>query len=291
MELKRPPRRFGPGRRAFFASLQGLARAAGGRAFYRRWFLGPGRLRVRRERVSLPAAQSAFEGYRIVHWSDLHAGPFLGRGDLRNAVELSNGLEPDLVAITGDFLTDEPDEALALIDDLAGLRARDGVFAVLGNHDYRRRAERGWTAEYERRAGIRFLLDQNTRIRRGEQVLAVIGLEDLEEARQVSLEQARRGLDPTDLQVVLCHNPGAAEQLAGDGVALVLSGHSHGHQIDLPGIRRLAPRHPGDRRDLGPTVAITSRGLGALGLPLRVRSPAELVAIDLVCAGGRGDAR
>jgi predicted MPP superfamily phosphohydrolase len=284
------PRRFGRGRRAFFRSLQFLAGRCGGRHWYRRRYLAPGRFRVRREVVEVIGLPAELDGYLVVQLSDLHAGPFLGEGDLSAVVEASNRLVPDAVAITGDLITDRPEEADLLLRDFAGLRARDGVFGVFGNHDYRQRREREIAARMAERAGVRFLCDEHVRCRRGSAAVALVGLEDTEESHGCDPDRARAGLHPGDVQIVLCHNPLLASRLAGPRVAAVLSGHSHGHQIDLPGVRRLAPPHPGDRRQLGPTVAITSTGLGALGLPLRVRAPAEIVALELRAAEGR-DAR
>lgn len=281
VDLRQPVRRLSLGRRRTFELFQLMTRALGGRRFYRWRHLSPGGFRVRHERVALPPEMSEWAGFRIVQFSDLHAGPFLGAGDLAHVVDASNALEPDLVAITGDLLSEVPEEAFELIGDLSRLRARDGVWGVFGNHDYRQRREGEIAARYAAEAGVRFLRDEHVLLERGGQALALVGLEDLEEARVSDYGRAVEGLDPATRRIVLCHHPAAGAALAGPDVLAVLSGHTHGHQIDLPLVRRLAPPHPGDRRDLGSTVALTSRGLGALGVPLRLRSPAELVLLEL----------
>ncbi|QDU67738.1 metallophosphoesterase [Engelhardtia mirabilis] len=284
--LRQEPRRFGGGRLAFFGGLQRVSAALGGRAFYRAAFLAPGRFRVRHETVITPGLAPELEAFRIVQLSDPHAGPFLGRGDLSAVVEACNALDPDLVVLTGDLITKRAEESYLLLEDLAGLRARRGSFGVFGNHDYRGRREREIAARFEAEAGLRFLLDESVRFGEGPGAVALVGLEDLEEAKQVDLQRARHAVRAGDVEVVLCHNPAGGPALAAAGCALVLSGHSHGHQIDLPLVRRLAPAHPGDRVERDGAVLLTSRGLGALGVPLRLRSPAEIVVVDLSRGGG-----
>jgi len=84
-----------------------------------------------------------------------------------------------------------------------------------------------------------------------------------------------------DVEIVLCHNPRGASAIAGAGCTAILSGHTHGTQVDLPLLRRLGPQHPGLRLELGPTTLIVSRGLGVVAVPLRVGVPAEVVYVRL----------
>ena len=284
--LRQEPRRFGAGRLAFFDRLQRVCAALGGRSFYRRTFLARGRFRVRHETVRAPGLAAELEGFRIVQLSDPHAGPFLGAGDLKEVVEVCNELDSDLAVVTGDLITHHADESFQLLEDLARLRSRRGAFGVFGNHDYRGRREREIARRFEAEAGLRFLFNESVRFGEGPGAVALVGLEDLEEAKHLDLQQARQAARPGDVEVVLCHNPSGGPALAAAGCALVLSGHTHGNQIDLPLIRRLAPAHPGDRVERDGAVLLTSRGLGALGVPLRLRSPAEVVVVDLCRDGG-----
>ena len=274
------PRRYGGARIALCKVLERGCARLGGRAFYRRRSLAPGRFRVRRETVAVPGLPPGLEGFRVAQLSDLHAGPFLGEGDLAPVVAAANALEPDACALTGDFITSRWDEALLVLADCAALESRHGTFAVFGNHDYHGRREDLIEAAFQS-AGIRFLRNRCARIETGAGALALVGLEDLEESRRIDLAGARAGVRPGDVELVLCHNPAAAAELARPGCAAILAGHTHGGQIDLPLARRLGPPHPGDRLGLGSTQLIVSRGLGALVLPLRVRSPAEVVLVEL----------
>ncbi len=269
-------------RRTVFAAAEGLARGLGGRWLYARRWLGPRGLRLREEHVEVPGLPPVLDGLRIAHLSDVHAGPFLGAGDLKYAVEEVNQWGPDLVALTGDFCAHEPEQALEVAADLGHLRARSGLFAVFGNHDYRHRREGEIAAAYLEH-GIRFLRNAGVRPERDGRSLPLVctGLEDLEEGRTVDVAAARAELRAGDVEVMLCHNPRGARALARPGCPLLLSGHTHGTQIDLPWLRGLGPDHPGLRVELGPTTLLVSRGLGVVGVPLRWRVPAEVVLVQL----------
>lgn len=275
-----PPRRHGFARRAFFRAAESLARALCGRAFYRARFLARGRLRLREERVEVHALAPALAGFRVAQLSDLHAGPFLGRGDLAHAVECVNRSHCDLAVITGDFITHRWSDALRVLDDLAALRTRHGTLAVFGNHDYRGRLE-GRIAQEAAARGIRFLRDEALRLEHDGAGLWVCGLEDLEEARELDVARARAQERAGEPEILLVHNPGRARLLASPACALMLCGHAHGSQIDLPLLRRLGPPNPGARFSAGTTRVIVSRGLGVIGVPLRVRASAELVFATL----------
>ncbi len=283
--LRVAPRRHGVFRRSVFSCAERLLVSLGGRRFYRHCFLASGRLVLRDEIVRVPGLPPALEGFTLAHLSDLHAGPFLGSGDLSDAVAAVNARGVDLVCLTGDFVAHSGDDVAHVIDDLAGLESRHGAFAVFGNHDYRGRCEARIEAGFQAR-GMRFLRNAGARIQVGDAHLALTGLEDLEEAWRVDLPAARAGHATGDVEVVLCHNPGGAPAIARPGCAVILSGHTHGTQLDLPFLRRLGPAHPGLRVELGTTTLIVSRGLGVVGAPLRIGAPAEVVFVTLVAAGG-----
>jgi uncharacterized protein len=284
VDMRVEPRRFGALRLGLFRAVEGGCRVLGGRAFYRRWFLAPGRLGVREEELHLPGLPPDLDGLVLAHLSDIHAGPFLGQGDLAAVVEQLESRRPDLVAITGDLCVHAVDEAFGVIDELTRWSAPLGTFVVFGNHDYKHRREPELVERLQAR-GARVLRNEGVRLTVGNATLAVTGLEDLEEGKVVDPNAARAGLEPGDVEVMLCHNPRGAPALARPGCALILAGHSHGGQVNLPGLRRLGPAHPGVRVDLGPTTLIVSRGLGALGLPLRFKARAEVVFVTLRAAG------
>ncbi len=285
-ELRAQVRRHGAGFLAFADALEALCGLAGGRLWYRKRYLARDRIVLRQERIEVRGLPSGLDGLRIAHLSDLHAGRFLRAGDLAGVVEAVNAQEPDVIALTGDYISHHWSDVLPLVADLGRLRSRLGTFAVFGNHDYRDRQEQRIVDAFAE-AGVRFLRNSSVRLTCGEGVLALTGLEDLEESKCIDLAAARAGLEPGDVEVLLCHNPQAAQSLARTSCAAVLSGHTHGTQIDLPWLRRLGPAHPGLRIEYGPTTSIVSRGIGVVALPLRIGSPAEVVIVELAAGGQR----
>ena len=279
-DSRRPPRRFSDARIRFFSALERSARSLGGRGHYRRRHLKAGRFQVREELLQVPGLPSGLEGFCVVHISDLHAGPFLGAGDLVEVVRAANEVRPDLVFLTGDLITHGWHDAMIVLDDLAELRPRLASLAVFGNHDYRGREEGKIELAFAER-GIRFLRNTSWIHDTGAGVLSVVGLEDLEEARWIDVETARAGTESADVELALSHNPWGGPLMASGRCAAVFSGHTHGGQVNLPGARGLGPAHPGSRVRLGPTTLIVSRGLGCIGLPLRVGAPAEIVVARL----------
>jgi len=275
------PRRFSSTRLALFRGVERLCRALGGRRFYRWSALR--RMRAREEEVPIRGLPADLDGVVIAHVSDLHAGPFLGAGDLAPLVALLGARRPDVVAVTGDLCVHAVDEAFPILDELCAYDAPLGTYVVFGNHDYKHRRE-GELAQRLVARGARVLRNEGARVQVGEAVLAVTGVEDLEEGKVVDVEAARADLAPGDVEVLLCHNPRGGPAFARPGCAAILSGHSHGGQLDLPLLRRLGPPHPGLRVELGPSTLLVSRGLGVLGVPLRVRAPAEVVFVRLVRA-------
>lgn len=277
-DVRQSPRRHSAVRIGLAHTAERLTAALGGRAFYRAAFLARGRVRVREETAFVRDLPPELDGFAVVQLSDLHGGSFVGPGDLEHAVELANALEPDVIALTGDFVTHRASEIERVAADLGRLRARAGVVAVFGNHDYRGREESRIAAALPT---VQFLRNDGVRIARGTSAVAITGVEDLEEGRVVDLERAREVLCAGDVEIVLCHNPLGARAIARRGCAAILSGHTHAGQIDLPFLRRLGPKHPGARVLLGDTLLVVSAGLGAVGVPLRIGAPTEIVRLRL----------
>lgn len=274
------PRRKTRMRLAFFDMVEKTLAALGGRRFYIWRFLRAGRFHERHEAIVVDGLPAGLEGVRIAHLSDLHAGAFLGEGDLAPMVARVNELDVHLVALTGDYITHHVSDAFLLASDLAELRSRWGSFAVFGNHDYRERREHEIVERFAE-SGVRFLRNASERIDTGDGVLYLSGVEDLEEAKHIDPVAARSQMQAGDVEVMLCHHPSGAQSLAHEGCAVVLSGHTHGGQINLPLVPQLGPRHPGNRVQHGSTVCVVSRGVGVVAVPLRFRAPAELVVVTL----------
>ncbi|MFN0204872.1 MAG: metallophosphoesterase [Planctomycetota bacterium] len=253
----------------------------GGRHFYRTAFLNSGKLRIRREDVAIPSLPVAADGLTIVQLTDFHGGSFLHASDLARVIDITNQLNPDLIVLTGDFLTHITEEALEIVPALAKLRAAKGVFAVFGNHDYRGRRE----GEIERAlaaVGIKTLRNRNVMIVPG---LALAGIEDLEEGKYPDFDAALAGIHQDTTIILLSHHPAGLYFAAQRGVHLVFSGHTHGNQVQWPILKNLGPRHPGDRVVQDKTILLVSHGIGVIGVPFRAGARPEI----LVAALRRGE--
>ena len=275
--LRQAPRRYSPLRLCVFWLAERLARVSGGRWFYARLFLSPPL--VRHEVIRRQGLPASLDGLRIAHLSDLHAGVLLGATSMGGVIEATLAENPDLVVFTGDFIAGEVGPGVDLAGVMAPLaQVPLGAFAVFGNHDYRGRQE-GKIERAFTQKGWGFLRNRGQRL--GALPLVLTGVEDPEEGREVDIEAARAGMGEGDLELCLCHNPSSGSYLARQECLAILSGHTHGRQIDLPFLRTLGPAHPGLRVELGPTALVISRGLGVAGVPLRVGAPAEIVLLEL----------
>ncbi len=222
----------------------------------------------------------AFDGYRIAFLTDPHLSPLVPRWWVERAVERTLALGADLILLGGDFVDDDPHYVSAIGDVLRPLRAPDGVYGVLGNHDHYVDAP-GVRAQLAA-AGVRELLNAFVIIRRGEAGLALAGLGDLQ-CDAVDFARALTGVDERVPRVVVAHDPDVFGYWPeGLRLDLMLSGHTHGGQAWLPLIGPpFVPSQFGFRylqgliRE-GERQLYVSRGIGASGVPIRWKCPPEL---------------
>jgi predicted MPP superfamily phosphohydrolase len=237
------------------------------------------------EHVTVPIADlpPALDGFTIIQLSDFHLGAPFTVANLQRAVAWTRRQQPDLVALTGDFVNYTDDVPL-LRECLQGISARHGVYAILGNHDY-------WTdiAVVEQafaRHGIEVLRNEQRRIEVGNSRLYLVGVDCVWE-RQHDLDLALGSIPADATVVVLAHEPDIADEIARYGAALQLSGHTHAGHIALPGLGPLfLPRHgfryfQGLQR-IGRMWLYVSRGLG--GAPVRLGCPPEATVLTLRAA-------
>lgn len=248
-------------------------------------------IHVTHRSIELSRLSGDFAGLRLVQLSDIHHGLYTPLEEVERAVEMANGLEPDLVALTGDFVSNSPNYVAPVARALSWLRAPLGVFAVLGNHDYRVGAD-AVEAALEAN-GIAVLRNRHVGLRRNGSGLTVAGVDDLG-YREHDLRLALLRAEPDWPTVLLCHNPAVLPLAVARGIDLVLSGHTHGGQVDLPRLRSLAHargmrvpmrlRQGWDR--VGETQIYISRGIGTVVVPVRWRCPAEISLLRLQAANG-----
>jgi predicted MPP superfamily phosphohydrolase len=202
---------------------------------------------------------------------------------IERAVHLANKMRPDLVALTGDYVSFSPDYIWPVARVLGKLRAPLGVFAVLGNHDFTVNGEEMTRAL--RGEHIRVLRNTHQAVHHKGAALWLAGVDDLW-WRADDLEKAMRSIPRRAFKLLLCHNPLGIYQAAGCSVDLMLSGHTHGGQVRLPFVESLYRSKLGERfiegwNRLEETQIYISRGIGKVLLPVRVGCPAEIACLRL----------
>ncbi len=248
------------------------------------------RFTVNEERIWLDALPEAFSGLRVVQISDIHHGWFLSQEWLAQAVQQANRLHADIVVLTGDFVTYSRANIEPAAEILSRLRARYGVFAVLGNHDFRVGADAITMAL--RRQRIQVLRNQHITVQFGGASLYLAGVDDYGYGADV--RRAVRGIPRDAAIVLLAHNPRIISLASRHGVSLVLSGHTHGGQVNLPLLGTVYGRSPERLRykigwdRLGTTQIYVSRGIGTIVLPWRLRCPAEITHLELLPGTSEG---
>jgi uncharacterized protein len=279
-------------RRAFLklmvASVGGVAASGAGGVAYARE-VEPAWVDVTAVRLRLPRLDPAFEGYRVAQISDIHLGDWMTRDRLAEVVALTNRRAPDLVAITGDFVTNRPALfAHDLITTLRDLRAPDGVVAVMGNHDWHTPTP-GDIPQVMRESNIINVDNAAHTVGRGRALLHFGGVDDVwwNKAR---LDQTLARLPPEGAAVLLAHEPDFADTAAASGrFDLQISGHSHGGQVVLPGLgpQRLPPlalKYPADRYQVGPMIQYTNRGVGMVRPHFRFMCRPEITLFTFTSA-------
>lgn len=261
-------------------------------------FVGISQFRVRQVELSYSDLPPAFDGYRILQFSDAHVGTFTGtrRHILEQAVDTMLALKPDMIVFTGDLQNTQPQELYPVRDLLAQLKAPDGVYSVLGNHDYAeyvncppstKIANCRETQSLERQMGWTLLMNEHRRISRGRQSLVVAGMENDGEKPTRKLGDVKRTLDgvgPHDFIIMLEHDPTSWKRkiLPLGHPQLTLSGHTHAGQFQIFGWSPVALSYQewAGLYTRGEHRLYVSSGLGAL-IPFRFGVPGELVVITL----------
>ncbi|MFP4105655.1 MAG: metallophosphoesterase, partial [Phycisphaerae bacterium] len=234
--------------------------------------------------IRLPRLPQAWDGVRIALLTDLHLGRWIDTDFIAEAVALCNEQKPDIVALTGDIVSRRDAITPAIADVLGELQAPAGKFSVLGNHDY-------WTdpkmiGGYLASAGFEPVDNDHRTLNRDGRPLHIAGVEDYLEGwpdTQAALGEVPDG----ECSIVLCHNPDYVEEMpASPSVDLLLCGHSHGGQVNLPLLGRpvLPMRHRKYAAGLnrGPQCPVyTSVGIGVIGIPVRFRCRPEIAILRL----------
>ena len=257
--------------------------------------LGFRKLKVRHVDLYFDDLPESFEGYKIVQFSDAHVGSFSknGRKLLQKALDSINAQKPDLIAFTGDLQNMKPKELIPVRKQLAGLKAKDGVVSVLGNHDYSEytnespaveAANRREMIARQRQFGWHLLLNEHKAVYRGGDSIVVAGEENFEKPARADFAKTMDKVNKGAFVVMLQHNPEAWEKYIkpSNRVQLALSGHVHGGQVAFFGFRPTSLKY---KRDYGlfeedNKALYVSSSIGAL-IPFRFGISGEIAVITL----------
>jgi len=226
-----------------------------------------------------------FDNFRIAHITDVHHSRLVPIEEVARVVEITAAAKPDMVALTGDYTTSRRGYIEPCAETLSFLTrvVPAGVWAVLGNHDHYTDGE--LTVRAFKRRGINVLENANTNLRRGEDALQVIGVDDWGWGKS-DWGRSLDGVDRARPTVLLSHEPAVFEMPQTRGLSLILSGHTHGGQISLPFIGPPA-RHVKEFKyvrglyEREGTQLYVSRGTGLTGLPVRFGARPEIAVLRL----------
>lgn len=260
---------------------------------------GFSQLQVRQIEFASKDLPEAFDGYRIVQFSDAHVDTFEGWLDemLPRIVDSINAQKADMIVFTGDLQNLRPDELVPKVPQLRQLHAPDGVYSILGNHDYAtyldcdeatKKQNDLKTQQLERQMGWTLLMNEHRIIRRGSDSIVIAGMENWGVQKRMprngDVGKTMKGVSPKSFTVMLQHDPNAwrAKILPECNAQLTLSGHTHGGQFSLFGwtpanftySECFGTYYEGDR------AICVSSGLGGI-IPFRLGQPGEIVVITL----------
>jgi hypothetical protein len=233
----------------------------------------------------LPRLPPVFDNFRIIHISDIHMGTWITRQRLAEVIKTVNSFNPDLIVITGDFVTHLSHTIVEdLQSNLSKLRSKDGIFAILGNHDY-------WSNPKTIRqileiSGIIELPNSVHTVKRGDEHLHIVGVDDYWE-NKARLRDVLKKFGKDEAAILLAHEPDFAEiSSKTDRFDLQLSGHTHGGQVIIPKIGPIVlpmygRKYPSGLYLIKNMYLYTNRGLGTGNPKIRFNCRPEITTLTL----------
>ncbi len=247
----------------------------------------PENFKTEQQKIVIPSLASAFQDYKIVHISDIHYGQWISVSRLKGVVDLINQSNPDLVAITGDFVSYllNDDMAKELIEQLSKLKPKEATVAVLGNHDYWAGADK--VRDILRKSNILDISNNIFEATKSNSKLIIAGVDSVM-LKKDRLDLVLEKIPSSFPAILLVHEPDfASKSAATKRFSLQLSGHSHGGQFIIPKLGTPIRGHqfikyPLGRYDVDGMILYTNRGLGTNSYWLRINCPPEITVISLM---------
>lgn len=263
--------------------------------------------KVHYEKLGFSKLPSKFDGFKIVQISDLHLGSWTSSKPLQRAVDIINEVNPDVILFTGDLVNYATNEAIGFEDTLSQLKAKHGVYAILGNHDYGNYVS--WPSEKDKqqnmtdlygffdRIGWKLLNNENEIFSSDEGNIALIGVENWGAnprfPKYGDIDAALDGAESADIKILMTHDPSHWEKIIipqNYDIDLSLSGHTHGFQfgIETKDIKWSPAKYMykhwaglyEDDKNTGKYIYV-NRGLGSIGYPGRIGMLPEITVIEL----------
>lgn len=240
--------------------------------------------RIVQREIYLNDLPREFDGTKVVFMSDIHLGPWRDQSWLRDMVDEINGLKPDMVMLGGDYVEQGSQYVEPAFEELARLQTAEGVYGVMGNHDYLRGPQ--ITPQAMRKAGIQYMDNRGVWIERGDAKLRIAGVGDMYYGQQL-YGQALGDSKPEDAVILLSHQPDYFMELPDGRVDLMLAGHLHGGQVTVFGLwAPIFPSRYGQRflsgwAESSTTKMLISNGVGTFRLPIRLFAEPHIEAIIL----------
>lgn len=264
---------------------------------------GKYRHRVRKVKLKIKNLPASFKGYKVIQISDVHSGSFSNPEKLRDAINLINEQNADLVLFTGDMVNNLATEFVPMVPLFQSIKAKDGKYSVLGNHDYgdyvewaspQEKAENlEYLIQLQKQAGFNMLRNSNVKIEKNGESLYILGVENwgLKPFPQLGdLDKALEGVPQQAVKILMSHDPTHFDEKMKQhptDIALTLSGHTHGMQfgLDLKN-HRWSPvqyRYPkwADLYESNGKYLYVNRGFGVIGFSGRVGMLPEITLIEL----------
>lgn len=238
------------------------------------------------ENIKLPSRNlpPQLEGLRIAMISDVHVGMYMLEDDMLKYTEAINNLKPDMIFIPGDFVTSKTEEIYPFVKAFSGLKSKYGIYTCLGNHDYF--GDPNVITEKVRGIGMKVLRNETEELEINGAKLMLSGVDDGRHANFEKVSYEATSLNTT--RVLLCHKPYYFDAAVAGKFDFMLSGHTHGGQIvlvDFLGIKltpaALASQYISGKYRRGNSLLYVSRGIGTVGLPVRVNCPPEITVFTL----------